>query len=209
MAKLNKLKIKFKLQGLELEIEGTREEMPQVAQSLGAQLSGLFQPMSTLSNVGQLQLDLPNQTTSNGASAEVVNDRKKTSSSKRSTSRAPSTGGAAKEYPAIDWLHDSAKWGFPNQSWTASEKAIWLLYVVENEKQLSELTATQIANTFNKHFKQSKTIKAFTVTRDLGRKKVGKDAPVGENTTISPSGWYLTTSGKAVAAKMIEELRSK
>ena len=206
----SKFKIKLKLQGLELEVEGTRDEIPMIAQSLSSQLTGMLSPMAALASMPDPKAALGPKTPTDETSAEdVTPPKKKGTTSRRATPKSNSSSTSSPEPSAVDWSHDPEKWGYPKQDWTAAEKALWLLYVVENEKQLTELSATQISNSFNKHFKQAKTIKSFTVTRDLGRKKTGKDSPVGENTTNNPSLWYLTTSGKALAAKMIEDLRSK
>jgi hypothetical protein len=45
---LSKFMIKLKLQGLELEIDGSREEMPNITQNLGRQIAGMLQPAGAI-----------------------------------------------------------------------------------------------------------------------------------------------------------------
>jgi hypothetical protein len=90
-------------------------------------------------------------------------------------------------------------------TWTSLQKSLWLLYVVENILSKSELTVTQISETFNKHFRQAKTIRPSNVSRDLGQKKIGNKALVGENTTVTPSSWYLTEEGKKFVQNLLTE----
>lgn len=46
---MSKFKFKFKLQGLEIEMEGAKEDIPLMANSLGNHLAGLMQPASEMS----------------------------------------------------------------------------------------------------------------------------------------------------------------
>ncbi|MEH2257179.1 hypothetical protein [Nostoc sp.] len=44
----NKFKIKLKVTGFELEVEGSREDVPFMAQAVGQQMSGLLIPASNI-----------------------------------------------------------------------------------------------------------------------------------------------------------------
>jgi hypothetical protein len=193
---MSKFKIKLKLQGLDLEVEGSREDLPQLSAQLGAQLTGLIQPALALVEGGSTNDVSPR-------AADVVTEGE---TPKRKKKRAARTVGAANTDTSdttIDWTHDPRKWGSPTQNWNTLQKSIWLIYVASKEKGLSELTQSQITATFNKHFKQAGTIMGSNVARDLGKKKLGRDALVGENTTKSPSAWFLTETGEAQAQKLI------
>lgn len=115
--------------------------------------------------------------------------------------------GDGNPHAALDWVHDAAAWGTPSQEWSTADKAIWLLYVAEKATGQTELTATCIAKTFNKHFKQAKTITSSHVGRDLGKVKIGKDAQVGENATSEPARWFLIDAGRREAERLIAESR--
>lgn len=47
---MSKFTIKVKLQGLEIEVEGTREDAPRIASQLGKQIGGLLQAPATLAS---------------------------------------------------------------------------------------------------------------------------------------------------------------
>lgn len=88
------------------------------------------------------------------------------------------------------------------------QKALWILYVIKHEKKMEELSVSQIKNTFNQHFRQSKVIQSNNVSRDLGKVKLGSNALVGENTSVSPRTWYLTDAGNVYVENLIKEPKS-
>jgi hypothetical protein len=102
---------------------------------------------------------------------------------------------------AVDWKHDPTKYGMPTQEWSAPEKMMWTLYVVSEATDRKELPSSQVAATFNKHFRQAGLIPRANVSRDLGLKKTKQ--LVGEDTTKDPSTWYLTDSGRSVVQQLI------
>lgn len=53
---MSKFKFKLKLQGLEIEMEGAREDIPSMANSLGGHLAGLMQPATEMSG-GKINSD--------------------------------------------------------------------------------------------------------------------------------------------------------
>jgi hypothetical protein len=105
----------------------------------------------------------------------------------------------------IDWRHDPSKWGSPQQGWVTSDKAIWLLYVVSKEVNVSELNARVITNTFNKHFRQAGQLFVGNINRDLGKLKGRSPAVIAEDTIKDPPAWFLTDAGIKHAQGLIAQ----
>ena len=195
----NKFKIKMKLTGFELEIEGSREDVPLMAQAVGQQISSLLTPASNIVE-GEIieNNDLPQL-----PSEAKPKTRKKRSSRQSSQNSTNSTLNGKGKTEAIDWKHNPTNWGNPQQDWSTTDKSIWLLYVVHKETQVAELTGSEISKTFNKHFRQSGQITTGQINRDLGRAKGKRPALVSEDTTKNPPAWFLTSEGKKVAQDLI------
>lgn len=195
-----KFKLKMKLQGFELEVEGSREDVPLITQSMAEQFAGLLQPMTAIvegsSQVSDVVDNSPVSLLEQESSIRKKSKRKRTSP-QRSDSAAVGDGNI------INWRHDPAKYGSPQQKWKTSDKAIWLLYVAGEESNEKELSTAQISATFNKHFRQAKIIQSSNVSRDLGKLKVSQNAPVAEDTTLNPAKWYLTDEGVKLAAALV------
>lgn len=188
-----KFKIKMKLSGLELDIEGSKEDIPLIAANLGQQLTGLLAPAAAIVSGEDASGNPPPPPSAPLQVVEEVKRRKKRTTTARSTDKVPETTNAP-----IDFRHDPAKFGAPKQSWTTSDKAIWLLQVVD-----TEMSGAVIVATFNKHFRQAGLIKVGNTNRDLGRLKSKSPAVVGEDTTQNPTKWFLTEEGKRQALKLI------
>ncbi|MEH1905181.1 MAG: hypothetical protein V7L04_28335 [Nostoc sp.] len=201
----NKFKIKLKLTGFELEIEGSREDVPFMAQAVGQQMSGLLLPASNIVE-GEIieNKDLPQL-----ASEAKPKSRKKRSSRQYSQTSTNSTLNGKAKALAVDWKHDPSKWGNPQQDWSTTDKSMWLLYVVQIEAEVLELTGSEISTTFNKHFRQSGQISTSQINRDLGRAKGKKPALVSDNATKSPSAWFLTTEGEKCVQQLIAQARGQ
>lgn len=203
---MSKFKIKMKLQGLELEIEGSREDAPLITQNLGQQLAGLLRPTGAI-----LEGELPvehgrvQQVLTSSDAMTVAVPRKITR--RRKQIATANTENLSSDEVAVDWKHDPTKYGTPKQSWSTTEKSIWTLYVVAEEANEKELSGPRIAQTFNKHFRQAGTILGHNVNRDLGRHKVKKKGhpPVSEDTTKSPPRWFLTEEGKRMAQELVAD----
>jgi hypothetical protein len=195
-----KFHIKLKVQGLELEVEGSREDMPVIRRALTQQVAGLFQP-------GTHIVDGETSTETLGASAAQTTEAVKHKGRKpRSTSVAGS--GADVKEPAVDWIHDSGKHGSPLQIWSNTKKAIWLLYVVSKQADVSELSCGRITATFNKHFRQAGQVNRGNLYRDLGKAKSatkGRRGLVSEDTTKTPPTWFLTEAGTKMAEGLVVE----
>src|SRR6185312_8793739 len=200
---LSKFRIKMKLQGFELEVEGSRDDAPLIAQNLGRQFAGLLQPAAQI--VEGEEVFPPRAISLPTASGEPATPKRRSRGRKRASSTTASENRGSDADSAINWRHDPAKWGSPRQEWNTASKAIWLLYVAGNETPQKELTSKRISNTFNKHFKQAGPILTNNVARDLGKLKVGRDAAVSEDTTQDPSPWFLTDAGIRRAQALVAE----
>lgn len=190
---MSKVKIKLKLQGLELEVEAERADIPAITRGITQQLSGILHAPGTI--IGVEPHDIPNRAPQLSSPIEVKNGKqtkRRRSSSTGETSNAP-----------IDFRHDAAKYGTPTQEWNTAQKAMWLLYAVGKQTEHKELSKSDITDTFNKHFRQAKTIQQGNVGRDLGKAKIQPLAPVGEDTSKTPPVWYLTEEGEKLVLKLI------
>lgn len=194
-AAMSKFRIKMKLQGFELEVEGSREDASLISRSLGEQMSTLLQPAGSIID-GEVTGNL---LTSANTTISAEGGPKKTRRRKQSP-----TSGTTEVAAAIDFKHSPEKFGNPKQEWKTAEKALWLLYVVQEITGTADLSAKVIAETFNKHFRQSGPIQTGNTGRDLGKLKTkDKPSPVGEDTTKSPSTWFLTDAGRARAQGLV------
>lgn len=198
-----KFHIKLKVQGFELDIEGTKDEVPVIRQALAQQFAGLLNPAADI-----IEGRVSNQSVKAGGSGEITEEIPRRKRKTRLTHSKSAAQGEAGEELAIDWRHDTTKYGSPQQSWNASEKAIWLLYVAGIEASVPELSGTRITLTFNKHFRQAGQIKTGQVNRDLGRMKTarkGEPPWVSEDTTKAPPAWFLTEAGNKAAQKLVAQ----
>ena len=194
---MGKYKMKFELQGLKIEVEGDREDAPEIGRSIGDKIAGVLQ-------VAQVTEPTPQHPVLSMGTVEVVN-RSRRRGTKRSPQSATANGDTS--VAVIDWKHDPQKWGAPLQNWSTAKKSIWLLYVVGKEGKGQELSGSTIANTFNVHFKQAGLIQVFNVNRDLGKLKAQPNAVVGEDTQGGGSRWFLTQSGIMMAEGLIQEAK--
>ncbi|MCE4059889.1 hypothetical protein LXM60_06665 [Pandoraea sputorum] len=201
---MSKFKIKMKLTGFELEIEGSQDNVPEISQAIGRQLAGLMQAPEVLLNSATDGVQILPATPVKQA-LEVIPDaptsRRKTSRKRRVTNGNGLDDDSGEV--AVDWRHDPAKYGTPSQSWPTLMKSLWLLYVVTQETEIREMSGRRIMLTFNKHFRQAKEITVANVNRDLGRAKLRPPAWIGEDTTKSPTAWYITEEGLRAAQSQI------
>lgn len=193
-----KFKIKLKLQGLELEVEGAREDIPLITKNIGQQIGGLLQPAGAIVE-GKVAAPAVVQ------QAETIVGTVTRSTRKRSrTTRSEGGNGSAPE--VVDWRHDPQRYGNPKQGWSTADKCLWLLYVAGEVAGVKEMQVRVIGETFNKHFRQAGTVRIPNIYRDLGNLKSKRTpAPVGEDTTKSPSAWFLTDEGRAQAQALVAQ----
>jgi len=195
MAK-NQFKFRLKITGFELEVEGTKEDVAAITSSVTNQIKGLTNPQILGDNIETEDAEATDVTAELLSSApKKKNARKKTAAGVNSNMK----------IEPIDFKNDPKKYSAPSMSWTTLQKGLWLLYVISNEKNISELSTAQITNTFNTHFKQAKTVLANNLSRDLGRVKLGNTALVGEHATVSPHLCYLTDAGTAFVQNLIKD----
>lgn len=187
----------MKLQGLELEIEGSREDASVMTQNIGQQIAGMLRPIGDIVD-GEVSRPTPPPVITlpaNGTGKKIGR--------RRSLSQTASTDTSS---GVIDFIHASDKYGNPKQQWKTAQKSIWLLYVLQEIANVGELTARNIADTFNKHFRQAGLIQTGNVGRDLGKLKVNSvPAPIGEDTRQNPSKWFLTDEGRRHAQELVAE----
>ena len=126
------------------------------------------------------------------------------SNQKRNTLSKTSSPRADETKPLV-WTHDPNRWGTPSQNWTTAEKAQWLLHVVSQQTDIREIPSSQIAATFNKHFREAGPIRPQNVARDLGKLKTESPAPVSQDTMKDSKPWFLTQSGKTKAAELVSQ----
>jgi hypothetical protein len=189
---MGKFKIHLKLQGLELDIEGDRSDMAAINNAVAREITGLIQPAAALTNGAEPPATPPT------IEGEIDNGKKPRPRKRPSGSRSSSDISGQ----AVDFRHDPAKYGNPSQSWSVTQKAIWLIYVLKGIQGLNEIAASQLLATFNENFKQAKTIHPPHLSRDLGFAKVQNPAPVGEHKGM----WYLTDEGERQAKELIQSV---
>lgn len=201
---MSKFRIRMKLTGFELEVEGTREDVPLIAQSLGRQLTGLLEPASQIVD-GEL---LPNvKTASPALSTNIAQDSTNRRKPRRRAVGVAGTGvTGANERAALDWRHDPQKYGTPRQEWSSSQKILFTLYVAGQETGVGDMTTGQIRATFNKHFRQAGQLLRQNMSRDLAKLKAGRKGEqpeVSEDTTKNPATWFLTEAGTRGAQQLV------
>jgi hypothetical protein len=201
---VSKFRIKFKLQGMELEVEGSREDLPVLRQALTHQIAGALNPATELAG-GELKNVTPL------ASASASGPGTRTGTSRKGRKGKPSNNNSATATEPLDFRHEPDKFGSPRQSWSTGKKALWLMYVVASITEGSELSAAALAATFRKHFKQSGPIQPGHTARDLGKlKSATKEYPVAlvvEDTTRETSTWSLTEAGTRAAQALVAEAK--
>jgi hypothetical protein len=187
----------MKVQGFELEISGEREDAALIGRNVGSQFASLLTPAIDIveGEAPTLHDPLP-------AIVDGNNNRKKV---RRRIRVAPTGEGDAGG--AIDFKHEITKFGMPSQEWKTAQKSIWLLYVLKDGHGIGEASTRQLAETFNKHFRQSGAVKSSNVSRDLGKAKIETPSLVGEDTRTTPSKWYLTDEGVRTAQALVAQSR--
>lgn len=195
-----KFKLRMKLTGFELEIEGERADVPLMAANLGQQFAQMLEPAANIA-----EGEPPRKVVSNSLPAAQVEEKP---SNGRGRARRQNGTGTRGGSAAVQLTHDEAKWGNPLQSWNPTTKAIWLLHVVEAANGIKELSARDISATFNTYFKAFGKVLPPNVSRDLKKSKSGAGALFVEDAETSPSKWSLSATGKLEAAKLIAAAKS-
>lgn len=199
----HEFKVRFKIQNLELEIEGSREDIPVITQAVGQQFAGMLNPANVIVE-GELIEENQGQQPPPQPQPENKSKRPTRSRSGRASSRSTTDGA-----PNIVWTHDPDTWGTPKKKWNTATKSLWLLYVMTKDGTANELTAGQIANIFNQHFKQSGEIRPNNVARDLGKLKLEQPSPIKEDANSTPSRWSLAEPGLVRGSDLVEQAQGK
>src|SRR5262249_52599850 len=113
-----KFKVRLKVQALELEIDGEREDLPLITNAVNRQFAAIVEPTEVIA-------ELPKLPNSNGGGAD---DGK----GKPGRKRQPANRTPAEFAGPVEYRHDPAKFGVPNQSWSILEKVIWMLWVLQH-----------------------------------------------------------------------------
>jgi hypothetical protein len=189
---MSKFKLKLKLTGLEIEIEGDRESAPQMADNIGRQLSQMIQP-AALIEAPREPLIIDADYSSNGGRPP----RRRRQAAKT----APSSG--IGESSATAWNHDADKWGTPRQEWKSIHKIAWMLYVMEKATgKRPELGTGRMATAFNSTFRSSGLVHQGSIARDLKREPDMFGEMKGK--------WFLKDKGnQLVVEKLLPEALGK
>ncbi len=199
---MSRFRIRMRVQGLQVEIDGTRDDAPAIAHNLSRQFAGLLEPAAHI-----VEGDLEGADNGRATALATVEPTVRTRSARKGrTVPARPSGDRAAD---VTWKHDPAKWGSPQQAWSAADKALWLLYVSGQEAQVNDMSSTTLASTFNRMFRQAGMIRAGNLPRDLGRLKTQAPALVGEDATKTPTTWFLTIEGTKKAEELIKQARGQ
>jgi hypothetical protein len=193
-----KFEIEVEITGFKLKIKGEKEALPSLTKSIGRQLSGM--------------LSVPDGLVED---ADVVDSKplalQEASPKKVKKARAkPKINGSPKAVDSaaaieLNVRQIQEKYGTPIQSWSGPDKAIWLLYVVQQELGQDSLTSAQIRETSAKYFKAQGPMSTQAVA-DLRRKLTGKLPLLGQDNNQDPAAWYLTDAGKKHAETLVANL---
>jgi hypothetical protein len=201
---MSKFKVNVKVQGYEVKlgsvefsVEGEREDAQKMSHEIERQLSGMIHAPAVMTPTAMT----PGNGNQRVLEGQVINDNNDSGpKKKRKTGGSGSSKTSSEE---INFVHDPAKYGTPQQSWSTAEKAIWLLYIVNEQAKVSELTSYHIAKNFNKHFKASKTIGHGNVMTALEKEKTkGTNSTVGSNNNDGTTKYFLTQAGIAMAQRL-------
>jgi hypothetical protein len=201
---MGRFKIRVKLQGLEMDIDGSRDDAPLIASNLGRQFAGLLEPAAHIVE-GTVEVEGDDNSTRVAVLDEPAARSRSSRRGKRTGPPRTNANGAA----GISWKHDPSKWGNPQQGWSAADKAVWLLYVSGQETQVKDMASSTLASAFNRMFREAGMVRAGNLPRDLGRLKAQAPPLVGEDTTKTPPTWFLTIEGTKKAEELVKQARGQ
>jgi hypothetical protein len=192
-----KARFKIKLTGLEIEFEGERDDVPRLSHAMRSRVGEMLALPAVVSELHGRQLIQHEDAarSDEGEGSERTQKRARKTAGK-------STRGAA---GAVQWTHDPSKWGNPRQGWNPLTKTIWLLYILKTENGVRELTVSQIAATFNRHFREFGLIRPSNVSRDLAKAKSQQPPLVQNDTATEPNAWFLTEAGLKRGEALVSE----
>jgi hypothetical protein len=186
---MGKFKVHLKLQGLELDIEGDRSDMPAINNAVAREITGLIQPAAALTGG-----------TPEPPSQPPVIEGKTGRSARRPRGGSRASGENAGT--AFEFRHEPATYGNPLQGWGLTQKGVWLLAVLKGISQVSEANASQLAGTFNEKFKPAGVMRPSNLARSFGKSKMLNPPPIGED----KGNWFLTDEGERQAKELIRSV---
>jgi hypothetical protein len=200
-----KFKVSLKLEKFELDIEGSHEDMPLIADRVGRQFAGMLVPSAEI--IAGDALPEQNKVAHTVIAPAVTDDKRKSARGRRprATATVSANGAENTSAAALTWRHDTERWGTPKQVWTVGKKIIYLLYVAKQEVNQTEMTGLSVVETFNKHFMSAGMLRTKHIRQELDKLKNRVPAPVSENVTKEPSTWFLTQQGDKEAAALIND----
>lgn len=195
---MSKYKVRMKLTGFELEIEGEKETVGQLGQALRTQMSNALLPPLIASG-----------STLNGSSTPLEDPKTiEGKVSRRNTKRRSNSSSNGETVSSIiEFQHDPIKYGNPLQNWRPVEKSMWLIYVMSKQIGVDKFTPTEIAETYNAQFGKTGTLRPSNVSRDLGKAKSGNPAFVSQDIKTQKFGLY--EAGEKEALKLIGEAQNQ
>lgn len=202
----------FEITGLKLKIKGDSADASGKVAELQRQVQSLMSTINSLAQQGTRVLPPPDNAPSSAklleAGPEQTSSDNNVSSNgtRRRQPRKNTSLGPRHKADAIDFKHDADQYGFPKQNWATAQKAMWMIYVLSQQGEAKEFSASVIAATFNKHFKSFGMILAQNVLRDLGKEK-GKSGAVNSDASQDPMKWYLLEAGKKQIPALIEDAK--
>jgi hypothetical protein len=104
---MSKFRVKMKIQGFELEIEGAREDAALISRNVSQQMASFLKPTSGIIEIEPDQATPP-QTNTN---AQMLENSGNKARRRRKSTGSPSESEAA---PAMDYKHSPEKYGRPN-----------------------------------------------------------------------------------------------
>src|SRR5262249_21165226 len=103
---MSKFRIKMRLQGFELEVEGAREDASRSSRNLGEQVSALLQPAGLIIDGEAPALPPARAQNAEGLPAKKMRRRRQSNAT-----------GTVGDSSAIDFKHSPEKYGNPKQEW--------------------------------------------------------------------------------------------
>lgn len=195
-----KFEIEMELTGFKMKVRAERpEDVPHITGQISKQLAGFVQPPGAM--IEEPGVKAVESTVREPADGQGENKRK----GRRVRGKAAGNGDGAPAVPT--WQHDPAKWGMPKQTWSGSQKILWILYVIGKETGRTEVSGPAIAETFNTLFKRFGPLSKQSMPRDLGSLNKRSPSLVMDNPTHAPITWYLTDEGNKEAEKMVVDAK--
>lgn len=195
-----KFKMKFKVTGLELEIEGDRADIPLMTQNLGTQFAGMLEPAA---NIVEGESPSPKSVTNDAKPAAQIEDKPGGGRARRKNF---SGGASGAPKTVITLTPDHDRWGTPSQDWTGVDKSVWLLHVLAESGHKGGATANELSQLFNEHFLQAGRLSRQNADRVLRDVSTGSDALVNRS---NAGKFVLVQKGSTRALALVQQVKPK